>query len=270
MHSCLTFSHSATIEFVRYLLLSDIHANSPALEAVLWDAFGRNVDRVISLGDALGYGPFPAEVLSRLRSIEAECILGNHDTALLGLLGGRRTFNMRESIVRTLIWQLEQLGDEDLSWVARWPAQREYRTGRHSAFLCSHGSPRNGVTYVDTLAIAREEFSLWNGQLCFVGHTHLPVVYSSTQAPTGEWVGMTELEGAEVSLDLKVEQRWIVNPGSVGQPRDGDPRAAYGLYDDETCIFEVHRVDYDLEETAQAIRKAGLDELSALRLTIGQ
>jgi len=103
-----------------------------------------------------------------------------------------------------------------------------------------------------------------------VGHTHLPVVYSSTPAPTGEWVGMTELEGAEVALELKGEQRWIVNPGSVGQPRDGDPRASYGIYDDESTAFEVHRVQYDLEETARAIRKAGLDELSALRLTIGQ
>ena len=255
---------------VRYLLLSDIHANLPALEAVLWHAFGHDVDRVISLGDALGYGPFPAQVLSRLRSIEAECILGNHDTALLGLLGGRRTSNMRESIVRTLMWQVEQLGDEDLSWVAHWPAQREYRTGRHSAFLCSHGSPRSGVTYVDSLAVAREEFALWSGQLCFVGHTHLPVAYSSTLAPTGEWVGTTELEGENVALELKSEQRWIVNPGSVGQPRDGDPRASYGIYDDESTAFEVHRVQYDLEETALAIRKAGLDELSALRLTIGQ
>lgn len=252
------------------LIFSDIHANLPALEAVLWDAVSYNVDRVICLGDILGYGPFPKEVVAKLRRVEAECILGNHDIALLGLASGRKPKGMRESIITTLAWQTEQLSPEELDWVAKLTPQKEYRTGRHHSFLCSHGSPRSTVTYVDTLGIAREEFAAWSGEICFVGHTHLPMAYSNTLGPTGDWVSAQELEGDYVHLELRPETRYILNPGSVGQPRDGNPKAAYGLFDDEKGIFEVRRISYEIQETAKAIRKSGLDELSAMRLSIGQ
>ncbi|MFN8509219.1 MAG: metallophosphoesterase family protein [Deinococcaceae bacterium] len=252
------------------LVLSDIHANFPALEAVLWDAVPWNVDRVICLGDMVGYGPFPKEVLRKLRAIEAECILGNHDIALLGLSSGKRPKSMRESLIRALAWQLDHLSPEDLQWLTQLPTKKAYGSQPGDRFLCSHGSPRSSVTYVDTVAVAKEEFVAWDGQLCFIGHTHLPAYFSSGLGPSGNWVTMQAIRDARFSLELNLDHRYLINSGSVGQPRDNDPRAAYGLYDDQTRVFRLCRVEYDVSETVKAIRKAGLDDVSAVRLTIGQ
>ncbi|SMB88468.1 metallophosphoesterase family protein [Deinococcus hopiensis] len=250
---------------VRLLLLSDIHANYPALEAVLKDAEPRHFDAVVHLGDALGYGPFPREVLNTLRDIDATCLLGNHEQMLLEYADNRR--EKRDSVVSApLLWQLARLSKLDLALIRGW------RDGVDDPALGArfrHGTPVSLDVYTDSVPAARDAFARWQGRLGFVGHTHVAAVYATLNAPVGEWIKVQPFpEGG--SYLVPPSARLILNPGSVGQPRDGNPNASYGIYDSARGLFEVFRVPYNVERTQEAILAAGLPPVLATRLAIGK
>lgn len=250
---------------VRVLFLSDIHGNLAALEAVLADAAKRSYERVVFLGDALGYGPRPREVLATLRELGATSVPGNHDVWALALARGETPIG--DGIVRQALgWQLSQLRPADLEELRRWPDGIE-DTEVGGRFR--HGSPTDLNMYVDSLASAREAFGAWAGRLAFVGHTHLPGAFVTLSAPVGGWTKHQGLTGGGSYL-VPPSARAILNPGSVGQPRDGDPRASYALFDTRRGAFEVVRVPYDVARTQAEIRAAGLPGVLADRLEVGR
>ena len=262
--------------FVRLLVLSDLHANWPALKAVLADAEKRGFDQVLCLGDALGYGPQPREVLGSLRELGASCVLGNHDVWALQLAGEREGVSgPREGgvVARALDYQLSQLTPDLLAWVAAWPEVCDADFGGRRLRL-RHGSPTSLLAYVDSLGAAREAFAGWSGQTCLVGHTHVSAAYATLAAPSGEWVKHQPLSSGGRSVKehfmLPPGARAILNPGSVGQPRDGDARASYALFDAQRGIFEVVRAAYDIAATREAVRAAGLPDVLGARLEVGK
>ena len=250
---------------VRLLLLSDIHANITALEAVLKDAGTRRFDQVVCLGDAVGYGSHANEVLDVLRDLDPVCIQGNHEHMLLGLAGG--VDPGRQSVVyAALRAQLERLTPAHLEWLRLW---RDGVDDPEVGARYRHGTPLSLDDYTDSVTAAREAFQGWQGRLGFVGHTHTPAVFATLNAPVGEWIkSQTFAEGG--SYLVPPTARVILNPGSVGQPRDGNPQASYGMYDTARNHFEVVRVTYDVERAGALIREAGLPEVLAARLTLGK
>lgn len=261
---------------MRLLLLSDIHANQAALEAVLEHAktLPQGYDQVVSLGDALGYGPNPREVLQTLRELavqhETRFVLGNHDALALQQSGltpaGSAAPDGSGLVSQVIAWQLTQLQPDDLKWVATWQdGQDDSKLG----LRFRHGTPTSLDTYTDSVTAARDAFQEWLGRVGFVGHTHLPAVYATLNAPVGEWVKHQAFPNGGSYL-VPPGARVILNPGSVGQPRDGNPQASYATFDTARNQFKVYRVDYDLARTQEDVRRAGLPEVMGERLSLGK
>lgn len=241
----------------RVLVISDVHANRTALEAVLADAGA--FDETWCLGDVVGYGPDPNECVSIIRSLpQLTWMMGNHDYAAAGDLG-LEAFNMDAR--RSLLWQREALDADNLAFLKECPTHPEVR---HDVTL-AHGSPRDPIwEYVLNTLVARINLGFFDTPWCFVGHSHFQVVFQydrkeddfSIQVPnSGE---MYALHG-----------RAILNPGSVGQPRDRNPHAAYAIYYPETQTWNPHRVPYDHQAVQQRILAAGLPARHAERLAGG-
>lgn len=257
-------------EAVRLLFLSDIHANKPALDAVLEQAraqFG-HFDSIYCLGDVVGYGPHPREVLEELYHLRAQCILGNHELGLLGLIDGsvRPTVGTGSQV---LLWQMKKLSDREIKLLRTWNDIIEVP---EIGARLRHGTPLSGSDYLE-LESARQSFQQWDGNLSFVGHTHVPAVYATLMGTRGEWMRHEPLSGEGASKRvylLPPAARMIINVGSVGQPRDGDPRASYGVFDTEKRRLEVHRVPYDIARVQHDLRAAGLPESLAERLAHGR
>ncbi len=240
------------------VVLSDIHANIEALEAVLEHAGGW--DELWFLGDAVGYGPDPEACVTRLTSLEPKVWLaGNHDHAALGIID---TSEFNPEAKRAAEWTSEQLSE--VSRASLEAAKPRIEVAEHGATLV-HGSPRQPIReYILNASTAAENFDSFETELCLFGHTHLPVVYQEAFDGTLRVV----LEpGAPISIEPGA--RWMVNPGSVGQPRDGDPRASYMRFDSETRSFTLHRVDYPITITQAKILAAGLPPRLAARLEYG-
>lgn len=264
---------------MRFLMLADIHANLEAFEAVLEDAKPRQYDMVIFLGDAVGYGADPGAVIDKLEELGARSILGNHEAMMLGLPNAEVLDGPAGQAIR---WQRERLNVRQFESLRKYTERRKYSGAGNqdaalslnesipSEFFMVHGSPFNVFDYIDNLTNARAAFAAWGGRLAFVGHTHKPGVYATINSPTGEWTRWQGMEDAHNRLVMPPKARWIANPGSVGQPRDGNPHASYGIYDYAKGVFEVHRVKYDLETTQQKIRAAGLPDMLAARLEVGK
>jgi diadenosine tetraphosphatase ApaH/serine/threonine PP2A family protein phosphatase len=250
---------------VRLLLLSDIHANHAALGAVLRDAETRRYDRAVHLGDAVGYGPHPQAVLDTLRDLDATCILGNHDQMLLEYADQKREY--KESVVSVALrWQLARLSERDVNWVRTW---RDGVDDPDVGARYRHGTPTSLDAYMDSVTAARDVFAQWQGRLGFVGHTHVPGVYATLNAPVGEWIKAQPFPDGGSYL-VPPSARLVLNPGSVGQPRDGNPDASYAIFDTARGSFEVRRVPYDIARTQEAILEAGLPPVLAARLAIGK
>ncbi len=250
---------------VRLLLLSDIHANATALGAVLKDAEAHRYDQVVHLGDAVGYGPHPREVLDVLRDLDALCIVGNHERMLLEYHDGKR--DTRDSVVSlALRWQLTRLSERDIAWIRSW---RDGVDDPDVGARYRHGTPVSLDHYTDSVSAAREAFAQWQGRLGFVGHTHIPAVYATLNAPTGEWIKAQMFYDGGSYL-VPPSTRVILNPGSVGQPRDGNPRASYAIFDSVRAHFEVVRVPYDIPRAQAAALEAGLPQVLAARLAVGK
>ncbi len=242
------------------LVLSDIHANLEALEAVL--AHAGHFDRLWFLGDAVGYGPDPNAVVERLRALEPEVWLaGNHDWAALGKLD-LETFNPEAR--RAAEWTGDQLSLEARDWLAR-VEPRVDRVDQDVTLV--HASPRQPIwEYILDAGTAEENFGHFATSLCLFGHTHVPVVYASQYDGV---VRSAVVVDEALALGDVEDTRWLINPGSVGQPRDGDPRASYLRLDLERRQVTFHRVAYAIAVTQDKIGKAGLPARLAARLDYG-
>ena len=244
---------------MRCLVVADVHSNLEAFQAVIADAescggFGR----ILCLGDIVGYGPEPGECLALLRSYPHAAVAGNHDLAAIGELSVE-TFN--PAARAAALWTRHRLTADEQAYLRSNPLRHE----EGDATLL-HGTPREPVweyflPWLMSPQDTDECFRLFSTPLCLLGHSHLPFVCDEAGS-------VSPLQpGAELALDgLRV----VVNPGSVGQPRDGDPRAAYALYDSDAHSLTHRRVDYDIERTQMKMASAGLPDALAARLSFGR
>lgn len=242
---------------MRVLVVSDIHANYTALEAVLADA--GHMDETWCLGDLVGYGPDPNMVIEEVRQLPGlTCMLGNHDVAILGRME-LAAFN--GDARRSLTWTSNVLNADNMDFLRSLPNT----TGIRGEVTLAHGSPRDPIwEYVLNTLSARLNFEHFSTPYCFVGHSHIQSLFQLDEKSDRVSMGL-----ARVGYPLELRPRVIVNPGSVGQPRDRDPRAAYALYDTESRTWEARRVAYDIAAVQQRVREAGLPEKHAIRLAEG-
>lgn len=244
---------------MRVLILSDIHANLPALEAVLEGAQGE-YDAAWCLGDIVGYGPWPDECVQRVQDLAAVSVIGNHDWAALGRMDVE-DFNPEAR--RAVLWTAEHLSEASRAWLAGLPSQPVAVEG----CTLTHASPRDPIwEYVIYPAVALANFERFTTRCCLVGHTHVPAIHLLTAGEKKSSV-MAPVFGQ--GMTLKDHTRAILNPGSVGQPRDNDRRAAYALLDTEKGIWEPRRIEYNIEQTQRGMRQAGLPERLINRLAFG-
>ncbi len=243
---------------MRILIISDIHANLTALDAVLTHAAGA-WEILWCLGDVVGYGPDPNECVARLQSYPHTSLSGNHDWAVLGRLD-ITTFNDE---ARTAIeWTQKMLTPEAQAYLEPLPSRIDL-----PLFTLAHASPRQPVwEYIADLQTAEENFAHFDTPFCLVGHTHFPAVFHQLP-PTRRVVGYYADYAHPVLLTP--EMRLILNPGSVGQPRDNDPRAAYAILDTEAMTWQHHRVVYDVQVTQQRMRRHRLPTRLIKRLEQG-
>lgn len=243
---------------MRYLVISDIHANFPALQSVLFDAAGA-YDAVLCLGDLVGYGPNPNQCVERVASLPSVCIAGNHDW---GVIGRADLLIFNTHARQALYWTQMEMEEELREYLRTLPT-----TAHIGEVLLAHGSVRDPIwEYVLDIGTAQTSFELNTFQLCLVGHTHIPLMFEWLPGPQEvrillpDWSTPVQLEG----------RRLIINPGSVGQPRDGDPRASYGILDTEAMTFQYRRVAYPVEITQEQMRARGLPQRLIDRLELGR
>jgi predicted phosphodiesterase len=242
---------------VRIAVLSDVHSNLEALDAVLAAADGAGCERAIVLGDIVGYGADPDAVIGRLVERGAIAIAGNHD---LAAIGGFDTTWFNEVASAAIDWTERVMTTETRSFLGALSPVRETEHG-----LLVHGSVRDPIAeYLLSADEAAISFELAPFSLGFFGHTHLPTVFRRTSE--GRVTGWVPSEGEEITLIPG--ERYLLNPGSVGQPRDRDPRAAFMAFEDGRAVW--HRVPYPIDAAAEKIRAAGLPGWLADRLFVGQ
>jgi diadenosine tetraphosphatase ApaH/serine/threonine PP2A family protein phosphatase len=243
---------------LRIAVISDIHGNWHALEAVLADVERERVDEIWCLGDVVGYGPQPNRCVEATRARAAVCLIGNHDLAALGR-ADLTCFTPDAAV--SARWTADELADGARDYLATLEPAAE----RPGAQLF-HGSPRDPVwEYILDESAVRAALDLTSAALVLVGHSHIPIALQLSDG--GELAGGLARGGSELELS---DGRWLLNPGSVGQPRDGDPRAAFLLVDLDSRHAHFRRVPYDVEQTQSEIRDAGLPDALANRLAEGE
>jgi predicted phosphodiesterase len=241
---------------MRFLVISDIHANLAAFETVLADANG-DWEEIWCLGDVVGYGPNPNECVSLLREHENLSLSGNHDWAVLNRLD-LNTFNADAR--NAIRWTQNILTEDNRAYIEELPSLKV-----EGEFTLAHASPRQPVwEYVSEPSIARENFPLLETPYCLVGHTHAAFIF--IEGNNGEVRPMLPEAGVRIPLG---NERLIINPGSVGQPRDLDPRAAYAILDTDEMIWEPRRVEYPFERTQRLMEEEDFPYRLILRLEYG-
>jgi len=251
---------------VRILLLSDIHANIEALEACLAAAPPHDV--VVNLGDIVGYGASPNEVTRRSREAGGVFVRGNHDKAATGLID---LDDFNPMAAAAAIWTRDELAPENLEWLRELPHGPVSLPDFPDVQLV-HGSPSDEDEYVVSLGDALAPLIALNVPLTFFGHTHLQGGFFANGSvadgfrPEYRTVGQPE----SVALQLKSATRYLINPGSVGQPRDGDWRSAFALYDTDAQVVHFHRTPYNLKSAQDRIFEANLPSRLATRLAAGR
>jgi len=250
---------------VRYLILSDIHANWEALRAIQAHARRKRIDRVVFLGDAVGYGASPNQVLSWLRSLGSTlcAVRGNHDRVCAGL-DNADYFNRYAR--QAADWTLEHLDERNLEFLKSLPEGPADVTSW--AALC-HGSTADEDAYVFSAYDAQMAFSGLDHHVIFFGHTHVPSLFILRAENGKQTVKVQLLTGRRLVLDLEPECRYLINPGSVGQPRDRDPRAAYAILDGDHRRIYFYRVAYRASVARRRIVAAGLPPVLGDRLLYG-
>lgn len=251
---------------MRILLLSDIHANLEALDACLSNA--PSFDSIVNLGDIVGYGASPNEVTERSREIGTAFVRGNHDKAATG---GMELEDFNPMAAAAALWTRNELTSENLEWLRALPHGPVSLPELPDVHLV-HGSPNDEDEYVVSLGDALAPLITLTTPLTFFGHTHLQGGFFANGSsadgfrPEYKTVGQAE----SVPLQLKESARYLINPGSVGQPRDGDWRAAFGVFDAEAMVVHFHRTPYNLKGAQDRIFDARLPARLATRLAAGR
>ncbi len=242
---------------MRYAIIADIHANLAAFTAVLEDIEHRGgVEEIWCLGDVVGYGPDPHQCLELLRQYKHVCVAGNHDW---GAIGKADIANFNPDAAAACRWTAQQLSPEDKQYLESLPLVIE-----KDGFTLVHGSPREPIwEYLISTSIASVNFPFFQSPYCLVGHSHVPLVFKDE----GGACAFSRLL-PNVGLMLG-KNRLIINPGGVGQPRDGDSRASYAIYDGETKLVRLYRLPYDIEATQDKMVQQGLPIRLAVRLKHG-
>jgi predicted phosphodiesterase len=242
---------------MKLAVISDIHSNLHALNAVLEEIDARAVDSICALGDLVGYNAFPHEVLQQIRAREIPSIMGNHDIVCCGR---ENPIWFNSAAREASLWTRRHLSEEEKQYLSALPNEERIQQTLYAV----HGSPTSRDDYVMDLMDALNCFQHLPDpdiQICLFGHTHIPAIFSS-HGPSFDSVGI----GKHV---LSARNRYFINPGAVGQPRDGDPRASFAILDTEELSVELLRIEYDVESAMKAITTAGLPHFLADRLLVG-
>lgn len=238
--------------------VSDIHGNIDALEAALHDIDSREVDEIICLGDIVGYGAAPAQCVDLIRTRCSATVIGNHDELVIRAID---KLPIPERVAAGIRLAQSKLSFDQLTWLNELPRLQQLHgfTIVHASLDCPDQFP-----YISSDAEARVHFSRQETSLCFIGHTHVPII--AVEAPEGiKWV----IPG-DKSILLNGDQRSVINVGSIGQPRDEDPRASYGLFNTEHNFFQICRIPYDIKKAQERMRDADLPEANSRRLGVGK
>lgn len=252
---------------MRYLLLSDVHANAHALEAVLQDARRRGWDEAVFLGDAVGYYTQPERSLELLQRLAPRvALLGNHDALLLQLLdGGGEGAGEGGMVVEVLARHAAELSDEAVAYL------RTFVEGHcEDGWQAVHGALRRQWEYIATLASAQGNAPQLKRPLCLLGHTHVPKVFAVVEAGGQELWRTVPFRKHTASYRVPPRARAFLNPGSVGQPRDGIPMAAYAILDEASRTFDVYRVEFDILSVQREVRQQNYPAVLATRLAVGK
>ncbi len=242
---------------MRYAVVADIHSNLEAFRAVLSDLERRGgCDELWCLGDIVGYGPDPHACIELLRRHKGLCVAGNHDWAATGKLD---TADFNPEAAAAARWTAGQLAPEDADFLNSLPLE----AGKEG-FTLVHGSPREPLwEYMLNVNSARENFAYLKTPYCLAGHTHSPLVFREAESGVS-------LEPFAPGDKVKLgEERLIINPGGVGQPRDGDARASYAVYDSRAATVELFRVEYDIAAVQSSMKQKGLPLRLIIRLSYG-
>jgi diadenosine tetraphosphatase ApaH/serine/threonine PP2A family protein phosphatase len=245
---------------MRLMIFSDIHGNLEALQRVLKDSSKYDVHRSICLGDLVGYGPYPNECIEAVRHVKnCRCLAGNHDVAALWETS---PYGMSEAAKEAILWTMDQLSPANKAYLTSLPDRLDL-----GDITFVHANPYNpkGWRYVMNRKYALRSFAATRSRFIFIGHSHRPLVISKKH-----WLAVTieAMTGDSTHLANDSKRR-IVNCGSVGQPRDHDPRACYLIYDTRKQTLHFHRVEYDVQKTVKAIQDANLPAVLGRRIVKG-
>lgn len=241
---------------LKYGILGDIHSNRQALAAVLDHLRELGATRLLSVGDVVGYGGNPSECIEMLQANKALVVAGNHDQAVTGLLDSS-FFNHPARVA--VAWTRANLTEGEIQWLKALPLVALV-DGRVSVAHATFHEPA-AFKYIQSFFDAALSLSAMETPVGFLGHSHVPGTFI---------LGDSLLYSESPSLSLPKSSKALINVGSIGQPRDENPKAACALYDSETGIYELHRVIYDIDAASEAIREAGLPEMLAGRLGLGR
>ena len=246
---------------MQYLILSDMHGNSEALAAVLRRVRRKRFDAYLVLGDLVGYGAGPNQVVEEIRRLPGTVhrVRGNHDKVVAGIEDGT---NFNHAALAAAHWTAEHLTPANLRYVRELP---QGPADVEPGLTICHGSPLDEDQYVFSVFEAWDIFAGYPSDLVFFGHTHVPSLF----VLRGRDTRVALLQGTSGTIKIEPGARYLVNPGSIGQPRDRDPRASYMTYDSHTRTVRWFRVPYPVERAQQRIQKAGLPKILADRLALG-
>lgn len=244
---------------MKYAILADIHANLEAFTAVLDDISEKgDIEEIWCLGDVVGYGPDPQRCIEILNRSQHVCVAGNHDMAAIGRV---ETTYFNAMAASAIEWTAGQLTSDQVQYLESLP-----ETIQKGDFTLVHGSPMEPLwEYVISTGIAVRNFTYYTTTYCLVGHSHVSMAFMKDEEVGCKPVQLTP--GIGLALG---ESKMIINPGGVGQPRDGDPRASYAIYDSERQMAHLYRVPYDIETTQKKIMERGLPVMLASRLEQGR
>jgi diadenosine tetraphosphatase ApaH/serine/threonine PP2A family protein phosphatase len=247
---------------MRYLVISDIHANLEAYETVMAEAASLNYDKVLVLGDLVGYGADPNAICEKIRALGPEALIrGNHDKVGSGIESPEGFNAVARNAIR---WTFENLTNDNRDWLAELPAGPMIVD--ELIEIC-HGTPFDEDAYVFDDLDALRAMHAARRPLCLFGHTHVQVGHFLTKDEFGL---CTAEEQRPLTISLADDTSYLVNPGSVGQPRDGDPRAGFGLVDTAKREMTIHRIEYPIAKAQQRILEEGLPDVLAQRLALGR
>ena len=242
---------------MRYAVIADIHANLAAFTSVMEDIEHRGgVEEIWCLGDVVGYGPNPHQCIELLRQYKHVCVAGNHDW---GAVGKVSLAHFNPDAATACRWTAQQLSPEDKEYLENLPLTIE-----KDGFTIVHGSPREPIwEYLISISIAKANFDFFQSPYCLVGHSHVPLIFKDEE-------GSCSFSRFLPNVGLLLgKSRLIINPGGVGQPRDGDTRASYAIYDSENNLVRLYRIPYDIGATQDKMMQSGLPIHLVVRLNYG-